>query len=428
MGRTSFLYRAVVRPVLFLLPPETAHRWGMAVLRWATPFLRQGRSAPAKVPHPPLRGSRVPEAHDSDGPNRPRAQRAFPQEGKEKKDFPSPLGRGQGEGFGQLSRSFNRSADPRGEVVLKTKSRTLRFANPVGLAAGFDKDGEALAAWATLGFGFVEVGTVTPRPQPGNPPPRLFRFPARRALINRMGFNNAGAEALARRLSRCPPVGIPLGINIGKNKDTPAERATDDYLFCLETLFDFADFFVVNISSPNTPGLRALQSAESLEPLLTAIKKRAAALALEKKGDGCPPLFVKLSPDEERYEEMVETVVRCGFDGIVATNTTRSREGVAPSAPTDGGLSGAPLRDRSTDVLRTIARAARGRLILIGVGGIFRAEDALEKVLAGASLVEVYTGFVYNGPGFARSLANRLARLAARCGYETVQKAVGKGL
>ncbi|MBK8871290.1 MAG: quinone-dependent dihydroorotate dehydrogenase [Elusimicrobia bacterium] len=408
------MYRAIIRPALFCFPPETAHRWGMAVLRWATPFLRQGRSAPAKVPHPPLRGT-------------------FPQEGKENKDFPSPLGRGQGEGFGQLSRSFNRSADPRGEVVIRTKSRTLRFANPVGLAAGFDKDAEALAAWAGMGFGFVEVGTVTPRPQPGNPPPRLFRFPVSRALINRMGFNNAGAEALARRLSRCPPLGIPLGINIGKNKDTPADRAAEDYIYCLERLYKFADFFVVNISSPNTPGLRSLQSAESLEPLLKAIKNRATALALEKKGDECPrdecpPLFVKLSPDEEGYEEMVETVVRSGFDGIVATNTTRSREGVPGSAPTDGGLSGAPLRDRSTEVLRTIARASRGRLVLIGVGGIFRAEDALEKVLAGASLVEVYTGFVYNGPGFARSLAKRLAQLAARCGYETVQKAVGKGL
>lgn len=324
--------------------------------------------------------------------------------------------------------AWARGADPRGEVVIKAGSRTLRFANPVGLAAGLDKDAEALTAWAALGFGFVEVGTVTPRPQPGNPTPRLFRFVQSRAIVNRMGFNNAGADAMARRLSRCPPLGIPLGINIGKNKDTPADRAVEDYIYCLERLYKYADFFVVNISSPNTPGLRALQSADSLEPLLKAIKKRATALAVEKKEDECPLLFVKLSPDEEGYEEMVESVVRSGFDGIVATNTTRSREGVPDTAPKDGGLSGAPLRDRSTEVMRTIARAARGRLVLIGVGGIFRAEDALEKVLAGASLVEVYTGFVYNGPGFARSLAKRLARLAARCGYETVQKAVGKGL
>ena len=324
-------------------------------------------------------------------------------------------------------------ADPRGEVVLRSGSRLLRFPNAVGLAAGFDKDGEALPALAALGFGFIEVGTVTPRPHPGNPKPRLFRFPGQQALVNRMGFNNAGVEALARRLSRCPPLGIPLGINIGKNKDTPNDRAVDDYLFCLERLYDYADFFVVNVSSPNTPGLRSLQSAETLEPLLASLKKRADVLAVKKKG-GCPPrgecplLFVKVSPDEEDYASMVETVVRSGFDGIVATNTTRQRVGLPPGAPTEGGLSGAPLRDPSTDVLRKIARVAKGRLILIGVGGIFNAEDAFEKVLAGASLVELYTGFVYGGPGTPKSVARRLPRLTARSGYGTVQGAMGKAL
>lgn len=318
-------------------------------------------------------------------------------------------------------------ADARGEIVLRSGKNELRFKNAVGLAAGFDKDGEALPALAALGFGFVEVGTVTPRPQLGNPKPRLFRFPFQQALVNRMGFNNAGVEALARRLSRCSPLGIPLGINIGKNKDTPIERAAEDYLYCLEKLFDFADFFIVNVSSPNTPGLRSLQSAENLEPLLSSIRQKADALAVGKKGGGCP-LFVKVSPDESDYAALVETVVRSGFDGIVATNTTRDRSGLPSGVPTEGGLSGGPLRDPSTEVLRKIARASKGRLILIGVGGIFRAEDAFEKVLAGASLVELYTGFVYGGPGTAKAVARRLPRLTARSGYGTVQGAIGKAL
>jgi dihydroorotate dehydrogenase len=319
-------------------------------------------------------------------------------------------------------------SDVRGEIVLTSGNKTLRFKNAVGLAAGFDKDGEALPALAALGFGFIEVGTVTPRPQSGNPKPRLFRFPGQRALVNRLGFNNAGVEALARRLSRYPPLGIPLGVNIGKNKDTPIERAGEDYLFCLEKLFDFADFFIVNVSSPNTPGLRSLQSAENLEPLLSSIRQKADALAVGKKGGECPLLFVKVSPDEPAYEAMVETAVRSGFDGIVATNTTRDRSGLPVGAPTEGGLSGGPLRDSSTEVLRKIARASKGRLILIGVGGIFRAEDAFEKVLAGASLVELYTGFVYGGPGTAKAVARRLPRLTARSGYGTVQGAIGKAL
>lgn len=324
-------------------------------------------------------------------------------------------------------RNYFKGSDPRGEIVLGTGPKALRFKNAVGLAAGFDKDGEALPALAALGFGFIEVGTVTPRPQPGNPKPRLFRFPDQQALVNRMGFNNAGVEALARRLSRCTPLGIPLGINIGKNKDTPIERAAEDYLFCLERLFDYADFFIVNVSSPNTPGLRSLQSAENLEPLLSSLRQKADALAVKKKGGGCP-LFVKVSPDETDYAVLVETVVRSGFDGIVATNTTRDRAGLPAGAPTEGGLSGAPLRDSSTEVLRKIARAAKGRLILIGVGGVFRAEDAFEKVLAGASLVELYTGFVYGGPGTAKAVARRLPRLTARSGYGTVQGAIGKAL
>ncbi len=368
MSLGSTVYRGVLRPALFLLPPEVAHQLGIRVLRLLSPLVR-------------------------------------------------------------LWGKYFQVADARGEIVLGTGKRVLRFKNAVGLAAGFDKDGDALRALAALGFGFIEVGTVTPRPQAGNPKPRLFRFPNQRALVNRMGFNNAGVEALERKLSQVTPLGIPLGINIGKNKDTPNERAVEDYLFCLERLYDYADFFVVNVSSPNTPGLRSLQSSEALEPLLKKLKKRAEELAVLKKGDECPPpLLVKVSPDESDYEELVETVVRSGFDGIVATNTTRDRSGLPPEVPSEGGLSGAPLRDPSTEVLRKIARAARGRLILIGVGGLFRAEDALEKVLAGASLVELYTGFVYGGPGTAKAVARRLPRLAARSGYETVQGAVGKAL
>ncbi|MBL0059485.1 MAG: quinone-dependent dihydroorotate dehydrogenase [Elusimicrobia bacterium] len=360
-------YRKLLRPALFLLAPETAHGVAVAILQAAAPVAGWGRP-------------------------------------------------------------FFKTDDPRGVVVLGTGADALRFSNPVGLAAGFDKDGEALAALASLGFGFIEVGTVTPRPQPGNPKPRLFRFPNQRALVNRLGFNNAGAEALARRLGRGPRLGIPLGINIGKNKDTPNDRAVDDYLFCLDRLFDFADFFIVNVSSPNTPGLRSLQSADVLEPLLTALRRRAAALREERRKPKRPLLFVKLSPDETDYADRVETVVRSGFDGIVATNTSRNRAGLPAEAPPEGGMSGAPLLDLSTEALRKIARASRGRLALIGVGGIFQGEDALEKVMAGASLVELYTGFVYGGPGTAKAVARRLPRLTARAGFRTVQEAVGKGL
>jgi dihydroorotate dehydrogenase len=321
-----------------------------------------------------------------------------------------------------------KTTDPRGEMVLGRGVAALRFSNPVGLAAGFDKDAEALPALAALGFGFIEVGTVTPRPQPGNPKPRLFRFPTQRALVNRLGFNNAGVEALAHRLSRFQRGKVPLGINIGKNKDTPIERAGEDYLFCLDRLIELGDFFIVNVSSPNTPDLRSLQSVEMLGPLLTSLRSRVDGLCAERNMKKRPLLFVKVSPDETDYAAMVETVVSSGFDGMVATNTTRDRSGLPPEAPVEGGLSGAPLRNPSTEVLRKMAQAARGRLLLIGVGGIFRAEDALEKVLAGASLVELYTGFVYGGPGTPRSVARRLPRLTARSGFESVQGAVGKAL
>lgn len=338
----NWLYRGV-RPLLFSLPPETAHHIALGVLRASTPF-------------------------------RP------------------------------LIKKWHTVSDPSLAVTLGSGRDALTFPNPIGLAAGFDKDARALPALESLGFGFMETGTLTPRPQPGNPRPRLFRFPNSQALINRLGFNNDGVAAAAERLSAGGKPGVPLGINIGKNKDTPNERALDDYEAGLTALFDWADFFVVNVSSPNTPGLRQLQSAEHLEPLLAALRRRAESLTAERGKTKRPLLFVKVSPDEEPGEAMVETVVRAGFDGIVATNTTKSRAGVPPSAPVDGGLSGAPLRARSTETLRRLAAASKGRLALIGVGGVFSVEDALEKLNAGASLVEIYTGFVYGGPDTVRRL------------------------
>jgi dihydroorotate dehydrogenase len=297
---------------------------------------------------------------------------------------------------------------PRRPVTVGEGPEALTFPNPVGLAAGFDKDGEAVQGLAALGFGFVEVGTVTPRPQPGNPRPRLFRYPEQGALINRMGFNNAGAPALARRLARARPLPIPIGVNIGKNKDTPLEKATGDYLFCLETLLDVADFFVVNVSSPNTPGLRGLQDPAFLEPLLTALRRREEELCSTRRKAKRPLLFVKVSPDDDPGEALVETVVRAGFDGIVASNTTTDRTGFPPGAPADGGASGRILMDKATAVLRRLALAARGRLTLIGVGGICTARDARSKLDAGASLVEVYTGFIYKGPGLAGAIVKGL--------------------
>lgn len=310
-------------------------------------------------------------------------------------------------------------------VTLGRDQRTLSFSNPVGLAAGFDKNAEALGGLEALGFGFLEAGTLTPRPQPGNLPPRIFRFPEAEALVNRLGFNNVGAAAAAARFPAAKPAGAPLGFNIGKNKDTPLDRAADDYLACLEALFDWGDFFVVNVSSPNTPGLRGLQSPPELEPLLAAVAEKAEDLAWKRMRPR-PFLFVKISPDEESNEAVAEVAVRRGFDGIVATNTTRSRAGLPPSAPAEGGMSGAPLRARSTEWVRRLYRASRGRLSIVGVGGIFTARDAYEKILAGASLVEIYTGFIYRGLGAVREINLGLLELLKRDGYSSIQQAVGR--
>lgn len=312
------------------------------------------------------------------------------------------------------------------DPALQVSLGWLTFPNPVGLAAGFDKNAEALECLEILGFGFLEAGTLTPRPQSGNPAPRLFRFPRQQALVNRLGFNNVGVEAVSQRFSRGVDLNVPLGFNIGKFKDTPLDQAAGDYIACLEKLFAWAEFFVVNVSSPNTPGLRDLQAPADLEPLLTAIKEKNDALALQADQVRQPLLFVKLSPDEESYEEMVEVAVRAGFNGIVATNTTRGREGLPAGAPKEGGMSGRPLRDKSTEVIRRVYKAAQGRLHVIGVGGVFTAEDAYEKILAGASLVEVYTGFVYGGMSVPHDINQGLLALLKRDGLSNIQQAVGQ--
>lgn len=311
---------------------------------------------------------------------------------------------------------------------LETDAFGLRFPNCVGLAAGFDKDGEALPALAAIGFGFLEAGTVTPRPQPGNPPVRLWRVPDQRALINRMGFNNGGAAALTARLSADRPLlPVPVGVNIGKNRDTPAERAADDYVRCLEMVYPVADFVVVNVSSPNTPGLRALQDAAALDELLAAVAAARRRLAAAP-GSEPRPLLVKISPDlgPAELDAVIEAAVRRGVDGIVATNTTVRRPGLAgPAAARPGGLSGAPLLHLSNRVVAAVHRRTGGRLPVIGVGGIMSAQDAYAKIKAGASLVQVYTGFVYGGPGFVGRLVRELDVLLARDGFQHVKEAVG---
>ena len=275
----------------------------------------------------------------------------------------------------------------------------LEFPNPVGLAAGLDKNGEYIDALGALGFGFLEIGTVTPRPQPGNPKPRLFRLPEHEAIINRMGFNNVGVERLVRNVERASFRGV-LGINIGKNFDTPIERAAEDYLACLDAVYDRASYVVVNISSPNTKNLRDLQSPEALGALLGQVMERRAALAT--RYGKRRPLLVKVAPDldEEQIEAIAGLATRHSVDGLIATNTTVAREAVQGHrhAAEAGGLSGRPLLGASNEVLRRLAAALRGRVPLIGVGGILSGADARSKIEAGAALVQLYTGFIYRGP------------------------------
>ncbi|KTD48675.1 Dihydroorotate dehydrogenase [Legionella rubrilucens] len=289
------------------------------------------------------------------------------------------------------------------------KALGLDFPHPIGLAAGFDKNGEHLDALAKLGFSFIELGTVTPKPQPGNPKPRLFRLPEANAIINRMGFNNQGVDALVEHVARARYKGI-LGINIGKNKDTPLTHAAQDYRYCLQKVFKQASYVTINISSPNTPDLRLLQHGDFFIDLLMQLTDERKRL--EDQYQRTVPLLVKVSPDEsdDALKQMADVVVSQGINGIIATNTTSEREAVAslPHGQEAGGLSGRPLASRATACLRLLNEVAGKDVCLIGVGGIDSGEIAREKLAAGASLLQVYTGLIYQGPGLVSRLVSAL--------------------
>jgi dihydroorotate dehydrogenase len=333
-------YERFVRPLLFSLDPETAHHFAIACLRTASHL------------HPVLR-----------------ALKFFQQPTKPKTVF------------------------------------GLNFPNPVGLAAGFDKNGAAIPAWAALGFGFIEIGTVTAKPQPGNPRPRIFRFLEQEALINRLGFNNDGADAIAERLrklrtSGCWPGSCRVGINIGKSKATPPSEATADYVYSFQRLHFFADYIALNVSSPNTPGLRALQGREQLPILLQAIADQNRAAR--------KPILIKVAPDllPNELEEVIAICQENDIAGIIATNTTLDHSAIPPERDEEGGLSGAPLREKSTAFVRAIA--ARSTIPVIASGGILDAASAREKVEAGAKLLQVYTGLIYRGPGLVPEILTAL--------------------
>lgn len=355
------VYRSLVRPILFRLPPETAHEFALHSL----PFVKSFMARP----------------------------------------FESP--------------------------ILRTDLFKLCFSNPVGLAAGFDKDGVALESLAALGFGFIEAGTVTFHAQPGNPKPRMFRLSADQALINRAGFNNAGAAAFARRVEQHRPDCV-LGVSIGKSKITPLEEATEDYLASFELVYKFADYVAINVSSPNTPQLRELQQSEQLSALLVALQTRNRELQESHQRRAPVPLLVKISPDLERsdLEMIVDVIERLKIDGIIATNTTVSRDNLRTDRRRvetcgAGGLSGKPLTNRATQMIAELYELTRGRIPLIGVGGIFTAEDAWEKICAGASLVQLYTGFIYQGPSIVRMINEGLAQILQREGFANIEEAVG---
>jgi dihydroorotate dehydrogenase len=329
------------------------------------------------------------------------------------------------------------------DVRLEQSLWGQRFVNPIGLAAGFDKDGVAAQIWSSFGFGFAELGTVTFYAQPGNPRPRLFRLPSDRAALNRMGFNNQGAAKLAERLKKleCSALSSeskdsnlnglnlnnPVGINLGKSKITPLEEAAEDYLGSFRLLKELGDYFVVNVSSPNTPGLRSLQSTEQLQPILSA---------LQEENQGQKPLLVKIAPDLEweAIEDVLKLAQQYNLAGIIATNTTIRRDGLQTQtlqatgksvAEEAGGISGAPLKDRSTEVIRFIYQQTDGKLPIVGVGGIFTAEDAWEKIAAGASLIQVYTGWIYEGPGMVRRILTGLVQKLDERGLKTLGDAIG---
>ncbi len=339
------MYKQLIRPLLFRFDPEKVHHWSFAAIRFLHAL-----------------------------------------------------------GLGPLIRRIYTVRDPR----LEREVFGLRFPNPVGLAAGFDKDARLFRELSDYGFGFIEIGTLTPKPQPGNPKKRLFRLKADQAIINRMGFNNGGVKKAVERLK--VPHKVLIGGNIGKNKITPNAEAENDYLYCLRELYPYVDYFVVNVSSPNTPGLRELQEKEPLTQLLNALKQEGEKLA----GAASPkPLLLKIAPDltDSQLLDIIEIVKETGTDGVIATNTTLSREGLhsAPDLAREaGGLSGKPLRERSTEVIRFLVEKSGGAFPVIGVGGIHSPEDALEKLKAGASLVQLWTGFIYEGPGLVRRINKTL--------------------
>jgi dihydroorotate dehydrogenase len=360
------VYRSLVRPLLFRLPPETAHELALHSL------------------------SVVP---------------------------PKVLARRYAARSGVASSAVHRFG--------------ISFPNVVGLAAGFDKNGIALRALAALGFGFIEAGTVTYHAQPGNPRPRLFRLPQDRALINRAGFNNDGAEAFVRRVEQQRPTCV-LGVSIGKSKITPLEQANEDYLASFELVYGVADYVAVNVSSPNTPQLRELQQSEQLSSLLTQLRAHNRELQQVHQRERPMPLLVKLAPDlsREQLESIVDVLVRLEIDGIIATNTTISRdhlqtERTEVEACGEGGLSGGPLKERSTRMVADLFRLTKGKIPIVGVGGIFTAEDAWEKIAAGASLVQLYTGFIYRGPGIVREINEGLEQILKREGFANLDDAVG---
>ena len=314
-------------------------------------------------------------------------------------------------------RQLRRALAPHDPILASTVFG-VSFPGPLGLAAGFDKDGLGLHTWGPLGFGYAEVGTVTAQAQPGNPQPRLFRLPADRGLLNRMGFNNHGAGQLALRLARHHP-DVPIGVNIGKSKATPPERAVDDYRSSARLLGPLAAYLVVNVSSPNTPGLRDLQAVEALRPILTAVLAETST-----------PVLVKIAPDlsDEDVDAVADLAVELGLAGIVATNTTISRAGLrTPGVDTlgPGGISGPPVADRALAVLRRLRARVGTRLVLISVGGIETAEDAWQRITAGAALLQGYTGFVYGGGLWARDIHDGIAARLHAGGFSSLAEAVG---
>ena len=368
LGVVSVLYRNLLKPVFFKMDPETAHHWTIG-----------GLSSIGNIPG----------------------------------------------GMGLLDMMYGVQEAPE----LSMDLWGIRFPHPIGLAAGLDKNGQAVRAFSSIGFGFIEVGTVTPKAQPGNELPRLFRLPQDEALINRMGFNNLGAEYLAKQLvgiQKLKQKRIPVAINIGKNKLTSNEAAMDDYMACIRILYPYGDFFVVNISSPNTPDLRKLQHGDELRQLLHAVTQEMDVQ--KEKYQRALPILVKIAPDlgDEELEQVVETLSASRISGIIATNTTLSRDGLTHrNLQETGGMSGKPLAKRSTEVIHSIYKLTGGRMPIIGVGGVFTAEDAYEKIRAGASLVEIYTALIYKGPGVIQEITNGLSQLLRKDGLTHISEAVG---